>query len=302
MNRSKLAFSSLRRTRPSQPIGVAMSLAGAIVLAACSGAAPSPTSSVPILTPSPTAPLVSPTIAPTPTATILPTVTFQPPTATAFPATSTAQIPISTATIPTPTPTALAYTADFAAWFSGTESTPFPFRAGFDLASGEYRLALTDARRGYVYYRPSPDGRTFGDFRLDIDVRRVAGPDNGVYGVVFRIQSPLAGAATFERYNFTITPDGFYSLALIKTDGTATVIAPRAASSAIKQGNALNHLTVIATGNQLTLSINGEALGTFNGPVAGPGGVGVYVGNPPNSASAIGIEAGFSNLHIAIAP
>ncbi len=198
----------------------------------------------------------------------------------------------------TNTATNLSYAADFATWFSGTESAPFPFRSGLDPVSGEYRLALTDARRGYVYYRPSPDGRTFGDFQLDIEARRVAGPDNGIYGVVFRIQPPIAGAATFERYNFTVTPEGFYSLNLIKADGTATIIAPRAASPAIRKGEATNRLTVIAMGTQITLAINGETIGTFTGTVTGPGGIGVYVGNPPNSAVPAGMEAGFSNLRI----
>lgn len=227
-----------------------------------------------------------------------------PPTATTRPPTPTVPAPtaIVVATAAASTPVAPIYTADFATWFSGTESAPFPFRAGFESASGEYRLALTDARRGYVYYRSVPDGRTFGDFRLDIDARRVAGPDNGVYGVVFRIQPPVAGASTFERYNFTVTPEGFYSLNLIKTDGTATIVAPRAASPAINKEDAVNRLTVIARGTQITLAINGQTIGTFSGPVAGPGGVGVYVGNPPNSAAPVGMEAGFSNLRIATAP
>ena len=259
--------------------------------------------------------MVTPTIAvtPPPSSTNTPTLTATFTLNTATPLPSTATTSLLTAITPPPTatgavttatitPAALTYFADFTAWFSGTEAAPFPFRAVVDTASGEYRLALTDAQRGYVYYRSAPDGRTFGDFRLDIDARRITGPDNGIYGVVFRIQPPIAGAATFERYNFTVTSEGFYSLTLIKPDGTATVIAPRMTSSAIRKGDTVNRLTVIAKGTQITLAINGETIGAFSGPVAGPGGIGVYVGNPPNSASPYGMEAGFSNLHVSVVP
>jgi hypothetical protein len=272
----------LCRSASGQRIVAAIVLAGLLLLTACGGPAPAATSTAT------TTQAITPTATATPTTVLPPTATLPPPTATIV--------------APTATSAAPAYMADFATWFSGSESAPFPFRAGFDPASGEYRLALTDARRGYVYFRSAPDERTFGDFRLDIDARRVAGPDNGVYGVVFRIQPPVAGATTFERYNFTVTPEGFYSLNLIKTDGTATIVAPRTASPAINKGDGVNQLTVIARGTQLTLAINGQTIGTFSGPVIGPGGVGVYVGNPPNSTAPAGMEAGFSNLRIATAP
>jgi len=284
------------------PLGKVITLAGLLFLVACGGST---------LTPSPSAVATSAIMAtpPIPTSVRPPLVTALPNTATPLPPTATAFSPTSTAPPPTVTvaattiaPATPVYTANFASWFSGSVFAPLPFRASFEPTSGEYRLALSDARRGYVYYRPSPDERTFEDFRLDIDARRVAGPDNGVYGVVFRIQPPITGAATFERYNFTVTPDGFYALTLIKADGTATAIAPRAISSAIRKGDAANHLTIVAKGNQLTLTINGQAIGTFSGPIVDPGGIGVYVGNPPNSTSPVGMEAGFSNLRVSATP
>lgn len=284
-------------------IGGKIALAGLVLLIACGGPAPAPTPSATVKATTIITPTATSTSSALPTATARQSTATPPmPTATAFPPTSTTSAPTATRATSIATPTALTYVADFTTWFSGIESAPFPFRAGFDATSGEYRLALTDAQRGYVYYRPSPDGRTFGDFRLDIDARRVAGPDNGVIGIVFRIQQPIAGATTFERYNFTITPEGFYSLTMIKTDGTATIIAPRTVSQAIRKGDALNHLTVIAKGSQLTLAINDETVGTFSGQVVAPGGVGVYVGNPPNSSAPAGMEAGFSNLLITAAP
>ena len=292
-----------RTTDSGGPLCKMIVSAGLLLLVACGGstAAPSPSAlatTAITATPPPIPTSVRPLSATTPPNTATPL----PPTATAASPTSTVTPPTATSAATTTAPAAPAYAADFASWFSGTESGPFPFRASFDPTSGEYRLVLSDARRGYVYYRPSPDGRTFGDFRLDIDARRIAGPDNGVYGVVFRIQPPVAGAPTFERYNFTITPDGFYSLTLIKADGAATAIAPRAASSAVRKGDAANHLTIIARGDQLTLAINDQAIGTFSGPVVDPGGLGVYVGNPPNSTSPVGMEAGFSNLRVSAAP
>ena len=284
---------------PGRVFAMEIGLALVLLLTACGGPAPSPTASAPPTATSTVMPASTATNTPRPPA-IAPTSTATPPppTATAAPATRTPSSPTVKIGTPAATSTAAAYLADFTTWFRGIESAPFPFRADFDSTSGEYRLALTDARRGYVYYRAAPDGRTFGDFRLDITARRVAGPSNGVYGVVFRIQQPVAGATTFARYNFTITPDGFYSLTLIRTDGTAAIIAPRTASPTIKTGDLANRLTVIARGTQLTLAINDDIVGTFDGPVVDAGGVGVYVGNPPNSTAPDGMGAGFSELRL----
>jgi hypothetical protein len=199
------------------------------------------------------------------------------------------------------TPTAL-YRADFANWFSGQEGGEFPLRASLDPASGEYRLALVGPQRGYGNYRTIPDERRFADFQLDIDLRKVAGPDNAVYGVVFRVQPALPGARTYQRYSFVVTGSGTYSVTLVNPDGPATVIAPRTASPAIARGNENNHLTVVCRATQITVAVNGETMGTFTGPVVSAGTVGLYISEISTSSTEPLLEVAFSNLVISEAP
>jgi hypothetical protein len=163
-------------------------------------------------------------------------------------------------------------------------------------------MSLLGPQRGYANYRAIPDGHQFDNFQIDVDARKIAGPDNGGYGLVFRVQSAVAGAATYERYNFVVRADGSYSLNLISTEGRGTPIAPRGTSSAIVQGNAANHLTVICRGSQITLIVNGQMLGTFTGPLTAPGTVGVYVGDLSTTSDAPLIEVAFSNFIVSTVP
>lgn len=279
------------------------------LLVACSGGASTPTlAAVPTITPvsaitttavrSSTSTMpITPSVTPTRTA-----------TATTVAATNTPLVvPQQPSPSPAPTversvsPTAsVLYAAVFSTWFTGAETAPFPFRAAFDPASKEYHLALTDPTRVYGYIRYAPEQREFGDFQLDVDVRRVAGNDNGgSYGVVFRAQSQGAGDTTAARYLFLVQPtDGTFVLNLVNADGRAASVAPRTSSAAIQGDSGTNHLTIICRSEQITLAINGQTVGTYPAAITGAGAIGVTVANPTTPSGNTGMEAAFKNLRI----
>jgi len=203
------------------------------------------------------------------------------------------------------TPTAartILYSSDFGGWPGGAVGGQYPYRASRDPATGEYRLALTGPQRGYTVFRTLPDERAFDNVQIDIDARMIAGPDNGIYGLVFRVQPAVAGAETYERYNFVIRADGSYSMSLVGTDGRGATVAPRRTSPAIRPGDAANHLTVVCRGSEITLAVNGQILGTFTGSLIVPGTVGLYVGELSTSSTAPLMEVAFSNLVISSVP
>jgi hypothetical protein len=203
---------------------------------------------------------------------------------------------------PAPTPGPDVYTANFATWDSGLKGAPYPARLSYDAATKEYRIALTDAKRAYAYQVYSPDPQKFADFQLDVDARRIAGPDNGSYGLLFRIQP----RATHDKANADIAllvhPDEqYFALNLLMADGTGKNIG-KGNTAAIRKGDATNHLTVICQGDNVTVAINGQPVGTYSTPLLTAGAVGLVVSSPPNPSGSVGTQAAFTNLRISPVP
>lgn len=94
---------------------------------------------------------------------------------------------------------------------------------------------------------------TFDDFVLDVDATKLDGPDDNGIIVVFR----LTDTGNYNR--FDISSDGYYTLSVAR-DGLRTVISDWAASEAIQQGNATNHLTLTAVGDTFSFAVNGQPL------------------------------------------
>ncbi len=241
----------------------------AAVVTTTTGAVPTAT---PTMAPATTP---SPAITPTTTATPLPTT---PPTA-------------SPTVVPTP---AGGYAANFATWPTGDQGN---VRTRFDPAGGEYRVALLGRRDGRSLYAPGES--RFDDFTLEVDARRVGGPEEDGYGLVFRRQPRGPNDVTNARYIFYVTTNGFYRLYLVNANGTTQDIQPPTPSSAIRRGAAANHLTVTCRGNRITLAVNGQTLGTYNATVTGAGEIGIVVAVPDDATRAgPGIDAAFSNLRL----
>lgn len=203
----------------------------------------------------------------------------------------------------TAAPNAVQYEADFSRWFSGALSEPIGVRAAYDVTRREYQLALTQPGQFGRYWRFAPEGRGFADFRLDIDARRIAGPDNGgSYGVVLRAQPQAPGDATNARLSFFIYPEGAF--ALLYNDGADNLItiAPVTTMPSIGKGESSNHITVICVGDSVTVSVNGESLGTFDVPLVTAGAIGVVISQPRNATGPAAMAAAFSNLRVTAAP
>lgn len=99
--------------------------------------------------------------------------------------------------------------------------------------------------------------RSFDNFIIEVDATQVsAGPDgNNDYGVVCREQGDGNG------YYLLVSGDGFYAI-LRAEDGEYAPLVEWVESSAIRQGNATNHLRVICDGSKLELFVNGQHLAT----------------------------------------
>ena len=247
----------------------------ALLLAACS----------PADTPTPVPPTVAPSATPRPTDTPVPPTDTPLPTATATkPPTLTPTLtPVPTATA-TPTPatqTSVVFTDTFGSTCNLTVVDDANHKMGCE--GGEYTVQTKVASKTYYgFYR---DARADGVF--EVDVHMVAGNDSTEYGLVFHAPSDGSGA-----YLFTITPNGKYSLSLLKGSDWTDLI-PYTDTPAIKQGMEKNHLKVIAQGDKLALYVNDQFLDTVSDASFTSGRVGVVAASrDPNGKFA------FSNLSI----
>ena len=133
-----------------------------------------------------------------------------------------------------------------------------------------------------------PRDKRFGDFVLDVDATQVAGPVDNSYGVIFRYIDDR------NFYRADISGDGYFALFKYK-DGTWTKLQDYAVSAAIKQGNATNHLQIIAKGSQFALYANGQPLKTFTDGDFPNGNVGVTAGALFDNA---GVQIAFDNITV----
>lgn len=238
-------------------------------------------------TPAPTA---TATPRPTPTATLPPTATVaSTPTptraATLVPTPRPSIAPTTRATVaPTGTRAAApvgSYTADWATWESGLDPEG-RFSRTYQQAQGEYRVKVLEDNQEWSFF--APEGQTFQDFTLEVEARRISGPDTIGYGLVFRRQARKEGAAASERYVFYLTPQGRYSLFQINADKTERALRPLDAPgipSVIAVGDGTNRLRVTCQGAKIVLAINGVDVFTLNNAaITQAGEIGVFVETP----------------------
>jgi len=113
-----------------------------------------------------------------------------------------------------------------------------------------YRISIEKADTEYL----AEAGQTFqDDVRIEVDARKVGGPDVNYLGVMCRYQDPD------NYYLFLITTDG-YSAILMRYNGTLRMISPGQEflkMDGINSGEKLNHLRVDCVGEKLTLYANG---------------------------------------------
>jgi hypothetical protein len=198
----------------------------------------------------------------------------------------------------TSTPGTGVYKANFANWDSGEKGMPYPARLSYDATTHQYLIALTDAKRAYAYQVYSPDPQKFADFELDVDAGHIAGPGNGSYGVLFRIQPRSSDDKANADIALLVHPDEqYFALNLLRADGTGTNIG-KGNTVAISKGDATNHLTVICQGDSVAVAINSHPVGSYSTTLLTAGAVGLVVSSPPNPSGSVGMQAAFTNLRV----
>jgi hypothetical protein len=149
----------------------------------------------------------------------------------------------------------------------------------FAYLDGELRVLLH--KPDFNTYSILP-GHKFDDVSVEVDARLVAGPANGVFGILCRAAADESVIST--AYVFAIRSDGVSAI-MKRTSPTfwdAIVFAKQ--STAIKNGNASNHLRADYSGNKLTFYVNGEKVLETTDKDFRSGQVGVAVTTQPKSA------------------
>ena len=207
----------------------------------------------------------TPTLTPTPTATFTPT-----PTATATPTVT----PTPTNT-PTPQPTETPrltplpeFSDDFSDPTSGWDQVNTSDRIT-DYQDGAYRIWVSQPNSD-VWANPGLDT---SDVIVEVDTFWAGGTFDNDFGVICRYQS------TNNFYFAAISSDG-YAAVILMNDGSYEILGANAMEpySAIRQGDALNHLRFDCIGDTLTLYTNGELLISVNDSALSRGDVGLIAG------------------------
>jgi hypothetical protein len=165
--------------------------------------------------------------------------------------------------------------------------------SGWDVSSDE------DAERGYFhgeYYilvkKPQMDawgtpGRNFADFRLEVDARKVAGPDKNDFGVIVRHRDDD------NFYAFLIRSDGYYEVLKQVNDEWETLVE-WTTSLHIKLGQSTNHLTLIAQGADFSFYVNGKHLVDVMDTSFAEGDIGLIAG----AFDEAGVKIHFDDLEV----
>jgi serine/threonine protein kinase len=139
---------------------------------------------------------------------------------------------------------------------------------------GDYDFGSVGYGAGYYYIISSETeqmmwglaAQDFSDLTVEVDATQISGPtnDNNAYGIMCRVQPNDDG------YVLRVSGDGYYAIHRI-ADGEFEPLVDWAASDAIRQGNANNHITAVCDGTYLALFINGELLAEANDETFGQG-------------------------------
>lgn len=150
---------------------------------------------------------------------------------------------------------------------------------------GEYYMNY-HKEEGNLYY--SWTGDDFTDFSLSVKARKIKGPDNWGYGLVFRHQGDVDNT-----YEFAVSGNGMYYIGKV-VGGDYKDIVPWTNSSDVQQGNATNELTVTASGSSITVFINGVKQTTITDNAFSSGRVGLLTYSD--------VETAFDDFKVESAP
>jgi hypothetical protein len=151
--------------------------------------------------------------------------------------------------------------------FTPTHEWCLPVLAQSYCQDGELHLLATGSS---PTYKSTGTSGTFRDFVMQVQMRSVI--DSGAYGLAIRGQG---NPRTF--LIFGISTKGQYQVLKWSVGSPVTTVKPLTDSTAIKKGQATNLLQVIAQGQQIALSANGEQLVSITETTLTEGAVGLIV-------------------------
>lgn len=225
---------------------------------------------VPSPTSSPTEPPLS-----TPTILVTDTPTPRPLTPTPSPTTTPTSEPTTTPEI--------VFREDFegsgGAWPSEDKET-----YTFGIADGGFRIYVNTFFADIWTVRD----REFTDVRMELDVTKISGPNDGYAGLICRFQN------SGNYYGFIVMGDGGYRI-YKKFGGIITDLETPGQKGIVETGDSFNRIRADCTGTSLTLFVNGERVADAQDDTFTEGRVGLVAGTEATP----GLEILFDNFLIA---
>ncbi len=168
---------------------------------------------------------------------------------------------------------------------------------------GDGQLIL-ESNNNKLFPEPVPGGKIFGDLEIDIDAGLSGGDPNNGYGVYIRASSTQNSALGLY-YRFELYGDGSFYIykGALDANGTSQATALKNSlqpNNAITHVGTINHLTIIAKGQSLSLSVNGTVVASFTDPSYKSGSVALFVSQVKGATTSA--QAIFKNLTIFSAP
>lgn len=164
--------------------------------------------------------------------------------------------------------------------------------------AGDGKLVL-ESDNNKLFPELLPGGKTFGDLRVDVDAGLTSGDIGNGYGVYIRAASTQNSPLGLY-YRFEVYGDGSFVIykgtqdANGNSQSTALKLSPP--NDAIAHEGKLNHLTIIAKGQQLSFIINNTTVSTFTDNSYKSGTVALFVSNVQKVPA--GAQATFEHLAI----
>ena len=172
-------------------------------------------------------------------------------------------------------------------WWVGDDSSGLA-----DYLNGEYRILVRPVDTTYVFGSPACFGQ---NYQVEIDARW--GGSFGVsYGLLFGIQGDFD-----QFYSLEIYPEyNMYSLYRYDSSGWIQIVPFSVPYGVVHPDAGTNHLSVLRDGANITLSINGNDLGTVSdSAISGLSGTGVIVSTYDDQGNA---DARFDNFRLTRLP
>lgn len=135
--------------------------------------------------------------------------------------------------------------------------------------NGEYLIDSDPAGAGYLF-RPLAPAPGYENYEVETEARFEVPTTDGLVGLVFG--AIIEGTEVPRYYLFEIEPE-LQLFRLIRREYANSIdIVDYTASAAINPGAGVNHLSVIRSGVEITLVVNGTTLGTWSDSgITGPG-------------------------------